>query len=70
MLLTEKLNIQCDFCFGFTRCKGCNFLFVSLYVALEPVSGMKMKEVVGGAKTDVPTRVDFRSSTGTSFLGI
>lgn len=70
MLLTEKLNIQCDFCFGFTRCEGCNLLFVSLYVALETVSGMKAKKVVEGVKTAVSTWVGFRSSPGMFFLGM
>lgn len=58
------------FSFGFTRCEGCNFSLVSLYVALEAVSGMKMEETVEGVKTAVSTRVVFRSSTGTYFLGI
>lgn len=48
---------------------GMQILVVSLYVALEAVSGMKM-EVVGGVKTAMSAWVDFRSSTGTFLLGI
>jgi len=39
-------------------------------MALEAVSGMKVKEAVEGVKTAVSTQVEFRSSPGTFFLGI